>query len=233
MRYKVDNRVEPKKMVMKTIQLGGKIMVNAVVNEEVFTVELKVADFILSSGDFLSKYKAAVDVLNLGEDNNFLSEFVSRAALTQLFTQLQEKVLSPVFGVVCPEEMQATSGGSTTLEEEPRAPRPSPLLVVPPVERNPPVLIPQRVDPFDYGRGDLQPNIGPMAPLGGNWLGPGHPALGPPRGQLPPPGHPPGARWDPIGPGRGDRPRPRSGRNSRGRGTGDDFPPPSFNGGGF
>lgn len=155
-------------------------------------------------------------------------------------------------------EQTETIGNESTRPgpSQPRPARPQPVAPPQAPDRDNPLRMPPR-NPFEVGRSDRDPfPRNPFAPPslfpdtegGGMFVGPNHPMFGPgmrgPGGRgpwggdgfLPPLGAPPGARFDPVGPGLG--PFPGGPIPGRGPGRGmpgggnmgdpdfDDFPPP-------
>ena len=157
------------------------------------------------------------------------------------------------------EVTSATRAGPS----QPQPARPQPVSPPQAPEQANPLQVPPR-NPLEIGRSDLSPfPRNPFAPPSlfgenegdGMYVGPNHPIFGgmggmggrPSQGPwggdgfLPPMGAPPGARFDPVGPGLGPfpgGPLPGRGPGARGRGRGmpgsgnvrdpdfDDFPPP-------
>lgn len=136
---------------------------------------------------------------------------------------------------------QATETAPSREVPGPSNPRPQPAPPPNAPDRNSPLQIPPR-NPLEIGRSDRDPfPRNPFAPPSlfpgsdgdGMFVGPNHPIFGPglggPGGRgpwggdgfLPPMGAPPGARFDPVGPGLGPfpgGPLPRFGGGGRGRG---------------
>lgn len=236
--YLEDNVVKKAgNLTLKTIKMGAKLIVNALLGDEKhFSLELKTIDYVSTATDFKERYEQCI--LSLSKDNPGLSQFVSRAALTMLSNLVNETILDPIFNVICPIERRA----NRNQREEERVHNQQRVYQPPPVfgETRPQngFGMPRMpmINPAGYGDSDLAPNFGPVAPIGGNLLGPGHPSFGfggnnPTRGGPRPGNVPPGARYDPTGPAGGfgfggGRRNPRNGGN---RG-GDHLPPPPFGG---
>ena len=151
---------------------------------------------------------------------------------------------------------QAETESTRPGPSQPQPARPQPIAPPQAPDRDDPLRIPPR-NPLEVGRSDRDPfprnpfappSLFPDAEGGGMFVGPNHPMFGPgmrgPGGRgpwggdgfLPPLGAPPGARFDPVGPGLG--PFPGGPIPGRGPGRGmpgggnmrdpdfDDFPPP-------
>jgi proteasome inhibitor subunit 1 (PI31) len=158
-------------------------------------------------------------------------------------------------------EQVAETAATRPGPSQPQPARPQPTSPPQAPELTSPLQVPPR-NPLEIGRSDLSPfPRNPFAPPSlfpgsegdGMFVGPNHPIFGqamhPPSGRgpwggdgfLPPLGAPPGARFDPVGPGLGPFPGgPLPGRGLGGGGIGrgmpgggnmrdpdfDDFPPP-------
>ncbi|XP_008481063.1 proteasome inhibitor PI31 subunit-like [Diaphorina citri] len=149
--------------------------------------------------------------------------------------------------LISPQQQELSKESST--QTKPAEPDRVNVCVLPQPRRDPLMIggpnIPSRVDPFNYGRSDLDPLSGMGGSPGGGMLfdpfsqdrrsridpNAGLPGPGLPRGAIPP-----GARFDPFGPPdpesdfglRGPDSRPRSGPRLPGTGSNPDMLPPGY-----
>ncbi|KAI0758293.1 PI31 proteasome regulator N-terminal-domain-containing protein [Irpex lacteus] len=203
--------------LLKISKLGGRTMINAIAIETD-----KAASLDIATNDFLSP--------------SFYPHTLDARTLTDFVSQLQMMVIQKLIPGLRKDGYveQATDQTIHAL-----------CLVLPPPEApdliSPPQAPPR--NPLEIGRRDRLPFSGnPFAPPplfggddGGMFVGPNHPIFNPrPTGQgrgpwggdgfLPPMGAPPGARFDPVGPGLGPHP---GGGNMRDPDN-DEFMPPGY-----
>ncbi|KAG6817211.1 hypothetical protein H0H87_011569 [Tephrocybe sp. NHM501043] len=209
--------------VVKVSKLGSRTLINAIAVESD-----KVASLDFSTNDFVSP---SFFPHNLASDSNgqpLVHGFISSNRVADLTTQIKFKILQKLIpGLRKDGYTEEVDTGSTNAagSNAPRAQNPPPARpepVVPPYAPYRPPLAPE--NPLSIGRRDLDPfPANPFAPPSlfpghggdGMFVGPDHPMFGAGRGQspfgdrgpwggdgyLPPMGAPPGARFDPIGPG--------------------------------
>jgi len=213
--------------ILKNLTMGEKLLVNglAVEDNRVYTLELNVNDYIkkgVANDDFQNIF------MNMEALNVFKREIINKLLpMTEEEAPENRPVVVPPSGRGPPQQ--------------PYSPSYDPLRVTPPRQPRIPVSplyepgFPSYAPPFGVGDRDLDP-LGPGIPSfpgqGGNLIGPNHPGFGPvtdpyATGPFPgrgrgrggaPPGHPPGARFDPFGPpGFGFEP------------DNDELPPPGYN----
>ncbi|KAI0796555.1 PI31 proteasome regulator N-terminal-domain-containing protein [Abortiporus biennis] len=241
--------------VLKVTKLGSRTIVNAIALETEKTATLDI-----STSDFTSPSFFPHDTAS--SDQPLIHGFISSNRVTDLMSQFQLAIVQKLIPGLRKEGY--TESGSADTASSSRAPQPPPQPFNPQPQPVQPPFAPEQPDvgpfnnPLEIGRRDLEPfPRNPFAPPSlfpdsngdGMIVGPYHPIFGPGmRGQgpggrgpwggdgyLPPLGAPPGARFDPVGPGLGPQPGgPFPGRrNPRLPGGGnmfepdnDEFPPP-------
>lgn len=212
----------------------------------------KAATLDISTNDFVSPSFFPCDLAAEGApplihgfiSSNRVVDFISRLQLTtiqKLVPGLRKE------GYTESEDVAPNASGSRPRPDAPPPARPQPYAPPNAPERSP-LAVPPR-NPYEIGRRDLDPlprnpfrppSLFPDNEDDGMFVGPNHPIFGQGqrgRGQwggdgfLPPMGAPPGARFDPIGP--GPLPMPGRGAFPRMPGAGnmhdpdnDDFMPP-------
>ncbi|KAJ6629119.1 PI31 proteasome regulator N-terminal-domain-containing protein [Mycena sp. CBHHK59/15] len=222
--------------VVKISKLGGRTLINAIAleSDKTSSLDLPTNDFV--SPSFYPHDPSASDAMSL------IYGFISSNRVADLMSQLKLKIIQKLVpglrkdGYTEVEDVSTTSnaaGSSNPAAVQPRAERP-PVFPEGNPYRLPPFTGPR--NPLEIGRRDLDPfPANPFSPpplfpgAGGDgmFVGPGHPIFGGGQrgpstgpwggdGFLPPMGAPPGARFDPVGPGLG----PFPGRGL-GRGRGD------------
>jgi len=224
--------------VVKVSKLGGRTLVNAIAIESD-----KVASLDISTNDFVSTSFFPRDLDSDSSGEPLVHGFISSSRVADLTSQVKLRILQKLIpglrkdGYTEEATEVSTAGVSQPLQpQQPPPARPEPH--TPPFAAYQPPHIPPE-NPLSIGRRDLDPfPINPFAPpplfpAGGDgmFVGPDHPIFGAGRGHgpfgdrgpwggdgfLPPMGAPPGARFDPIGPG----PFPgRGGFGGLGRGRG-------------
>jgi len=235
--------------IMKVVKLGTRTLINAIAAEsdKAATLDISTNDFI--SPSFFPHDLAASDASPL------VHGFISSNRIADLISQFKIKIVQKLIPGLRKDgytEEDTSSNASGSNPPQPRGPpaaRPQPQLPPDLREENPYRLPTQ--NPLEIGRRDLEPfPMNPFPPpvfpgVGGDgmFVGPDHPIFSAGRGRgtigdrgpwggdgyLPPMGAPPGARFDPVGPGLG--PLPGRGRGGpRGAGTfgpdNDEFMPP-------
>ncbi|RPD67042.1 hypothetical protein L226DRAFT_477143 [Lentinus tigrinus ALCF2SS1-7] len=257
-RYKHEQ--SDQELLVKIVKMGNRLLINSIATqgEKTATLDIPVNDF--TSPSFFPHDMDASDRPSLVDgfiSTNRLDDFVTRFKLTtmrELIPGLPKEAYT--------EHTESDSGPSRLRESESAVPARVQLEEPPRPEAppNPPrgANIQPPSNPLEIGRRDRDPfPSNPFAPPSlfpdnggdGMFVGPDHPIFGPgmqgrgPGGQgpwggdgyLPPLGAPPGARFDPVGPGIGPgAPFPgRGGMPRRGGGPFggqdpdfDDFPPP-------
>ncbi|KAJ7095259.1 PI31 proteasome regulator N-terminal-domain-containing protein [Mycena belliarum] len=239
--------------VVKVSKLGGRTLINAIALESD-----KASSLDIATNDFVSPSFYPHD-LSASDATPLIYGFISSNRVADLMSQLQLKIIQKLVpglrkdGYTEAEDAHTTSADATATSSTPAAaqPRFQPPRVFP--EETPYQLPPSfgPRNPLEIGRRDLEPfNANPFSPpalfpgTGGDgmFVGPDHPIFGQ-RGRggergpwggdgfLPPMGAPPGARFDPIGPGLG--PFPGRGRGGPRRGhprdpDNDEFMPPGM-----
>ncbi|PFH52853.1 hypothetical protein AMATHDRAFT_139412 [Amanita thiersii Skay4041] len=218
--------------LVKIISLGRRTIVNAVSLESD-----RVATLDIATSDFTSPSFFPHDAGSTSQP--LIHGYISSNRVTDLVGQYKlaivQKVMPGLRKDGYTEEVEVTSETPASSRNPPPA-RPQPI---PPPEgpaRNPQdVQPPLPENPLEIGRRDREPfPINPFAPPSlfppgsgdGMFVGPEHPIFGRRRddifgrqgpwggdGFLPPLGAPPGARFDPVGPG------PQAGRGPNGRGV--------------
>ncbi|KAG5637458.1 hypothetical protein H0H81_004475 [Sphagnurus paluster] len=241
--------------VLKISKLGGRTLINAIALESD-----KVASLDISTNDFVS---ASFFPHDLGSESNtqpLVHGFISSNRIADLTSQVKLKLLQKLIPGLRKDGYtevadNPTNTGTSNLNQPGNPPPARPRPHMPPYAPYQPPHIPPE-NPLSIGRRDLDPlPINPFAPpplfreSGGDgmFVGPEHPIFGTGRmgnqgpwggdGYLPPMGVPPGARFDPIGPGpfpgRGPsgfwpgRGRPRG--QPSGEPDNDEFMPPGMN----
>ncbi|KAI0693556.1 PI31 proteasome regulator N-terminal-domain-containing protein [Cytidiella melzeri] len=221
--------------VLKVSKLGTRTMINAIAIETDKAESLDISTNDFTSPSFYPHNLSAADASPL------VHGFISSNRVTDFVSQYQMVIVQKLIPGLRKDgytEQVAESAPSRAVPG-PSNPHPQP---VPPPEApdfSSPLQIPTR-NPLEVGRRDLEPfPRNPFAPrplFGGDddgmLVGPTHPIFGPRSGTqgrgpwggdgfLPPMGAPPGARFDPIGPGLGPHPGgplPRFGGGGVGRG---------------
>ncbi|KAI0321848.1 PI31 proteasome regulator N-terminal-domain-containing protein [Amylostereum chailletii] len=225
--------------VVKVVKLGSRTLVNAIAVESD-----KAASLDISTDDFVSPsffpYNASTD-----DAQPLVHGFISSNRIVDLVGQFKLKIIQKLMPGLHKEGYTEDTGDSSGARREsppennPAArPRPESPPFAPDRPFNLPAHLPPQ-NPLEIGRRDLDPlglGSNPFAPpslfpgSGGDGMlvGPNHPIFGQ-RGQrggpirgpwggdgyLPSMGAPPGARFDPVGPGMGPFPG-RGGLNPRG-----------------
>ncbi|KAF8076258.1 PI31 proteasome regulator N-terminal-domain-containing protein [Lyophyllum atratum] len=210
--------------VINVSKLGGRTLVNAIAVESD-----KVASLDIPTNDFVSPSFFPRDLGSESNEQPLVHGFISSNRVADLTSQIKLKILQKLIPGLqkdgYTEEAGDTStnaGGSQPPQSRyPPPARPQPH--VPPYAPYQPSHIPPD-NPLEIGRRDLDPfPANPFAPpplfpgSGGDgmFVGPDHPIFGAGRGRspfgdrgpwggdgyLPPMGAPPGARFDPVGPG--------------------------------
>ncbi|KAG7449373.1 uncharacterized protein BT62DRAFT_992393 [Guyanagaster necrorhizus] len=249
-RYKHDQ--SSLEFLIKLSKLGVRMVINAIALESDKAASLDIAINDFTSASFFPHDVDASDAPPL------VHGFISSNRVTDLVSQLKLKVIQALVPGLRKEgytEVTVSETASSARNEAPRAAQPPQIPRYNPDEefprRYPSSQLPPR-NPLEIGRRDLDPfPVNPFSPPSlfsggdddGMFVGPNHPILGvggrSERGQrgpwggdgfLPPMGAPPGARFDPVGPGIGPFPG-RAGRGLPGRGNmwgpdNDEFPPP-------
>ncbi|RDB22635.1 Proteasome inhibitor PI31 subunit [Hypsizygus marmoreus] len=209
--------------VLKVSKLGGRTLINAIAVESD-----KVASLDLSTNDFVSPSFFPHDLGAEGNGHPLVYGFVSSNRVADLTSQIKLKILQKLIpglrkeGYTEVTDTSTNAGGSNppaALYPPPARPQPEGPPYAPERESRLPYYVPPE-NPLEIGRRDLDPfPINPFAPpplfpnsSGGMLVGPDHPIFGAGRGRadrgpwggdgyLPPLGAPPGARFDPVGPG--------------------------------
>ncbi|KAF8665669.1 hypothetical protein AX16_000122 [Volvariella volvacea WC 439] len=202
--------------VLKVIRLGNRTLVNAIASEtdKVLSLDMPTNDFV-SPSFFPHEIGAG--------DTPLIHGFISSNRVADLMSQFKlmvvQKLVPGLRKEGYQEEAAPASGQPGTSQSGPARPEPSRPV---PQPFEPPILpyMPPR-NPLEIGRRDLDPipmnpfNPPSLFPHGGDgmFVGPDHPIFGPRGGPvggrgpwggdgfLPPMGAPPGARFDPVGPG--------------------------------
>ncbi|KAI0775984.1 PI31 proteasome regulator N-terminal-domain-containing protein [Trametes elegans] len=242
--------------LVKVVKLGGRTLVNSIAIETDKTATLDISTNDFTSPSFFPHDLTASDAPPLVHgfiSSNRIDDFVSQLKLSTL-----QKLMPGLRKEGYTEQADTNAGPS-----QPRAPEAPPAR---PRPEQPP-FVPEDVfprasprNPLEIGRRDRDPfPANPFAPPplfpdasgDGMFVGPSHPIFGAgmrgrgPGGQgpwggdgfLPPLGAPPGARFDPIGPGPLPGPPPLPGQGNPRRNNGpfgaqnpdnDEFMPPGY-----
>lgn len=242
--------------VLKLAKLGTRFTINAIAVETDKVASLDVPSNDFTSPSFFPHDPSAADASPL------IHGFISSNRVTDFMSQYQLMIVQKLIPGLRKEGYTEQAESATTQAGPSRQPPPArPQPVFPPQGPNEgePLQVPPR-NPLEIGRSDREPfPRNPFAPPSlfpdnggdGMFVGPNHPIFGPALGgrggrgpwggdgYLPPMGAPPGARFDPVGPGLG--PFPGGPIPGRGPGAGrggtpgggntrdpdfDDFPPP-------
>ncbi|KAI0082562.1 hypothetical protein K474DRAFT_1611711 [Panus rudis PR-1116 ss-1] len=246
--------------IVKVSKLGSRTLVHAIATESERAASLDISTNDFTSPSFYPHDVSGANAAPLVHgfiSSNRVADFISQLQLTII-----QKIMPGLRKEGYTESSENNSGASGSRPPNPASqPRPQP--VSPPyAPRNDPLQVtPPFVPPV--GRSDLDPfPRNPFAPPSlfpgndgdGMFVGPSHPIFGGSRpgqggiggrgpwggdGFLPPMGAPPGARFDPVGPGLGPHPggpipgvpRPGAGRGVPGSGNmndpdNDEFMPP-------
>ncbi|CCM04835.1 uncharacterized protein FIBRA_07028 [Fibroporia radiculosa] len=228
--------------IVKIVKLGSRTLVNSIAVESD-----KAATLDISTNDFVSPSFFPHD-LSSPDAQPLIHGFISSNRVADLMSQYKLTTVQKLIPGLRKEgytEQSAdppiSAGGSQPRADVPPPARPTP--VEPPYAPDRSRLYTPPRNPLEIGRRDLDPfPRSPFAPPSlfpdngddGMFVGPNHPIFGPGmRGQgpggrgpwggdgiLPPMGAPPGARFDPVGPGLGRLPgfpvRPPPGPGSGG-----------------
>jgi proteasome inhibitor subunit 1 (PI31) len=227
----------------------------------------KVAALDISTNDFVSPSFFPHDLATGSTAQPLVHGFISSNRVVDLVSQIKLKIIQHLIpglrkdGYVEDAVDSSTNAGGSNPRQPTSAPPARPQAETPPYPLagtyRPPSMFPD--NPLEIGRRDLDPfPSNPFSPPSlfphgedGMFLGPDHPIFGAGRGRspfgevgpwggdgfLPPMGAPPGARFDPVGPGplpgRGVFGSPRGrGRGGPGRHLGDpdndEFMPPGM-----
>ncbi|TFK76033.1 hypothetical protein BDN72DRAFT_786314 [Pluteus cervinus] len=225
--------------VVKIGKLGGRTLVNAIAVESDKVASLDIATNDFTSSSFFPHDLGAEDAAPL------VHGFISSNRVTDFVSQLKLVVIQKLVPGLRKEGYQEeTSEAASNSSGQPVAPVQQPPPARPQAQQPPlppiddplrDLRIPSR-NPLEIGRRDLDPfpqnpfNPPSLFPHGdGMFVGPDHPIFGDRRGPaprgpwggdgfLPPMGAPPGARFDPIGPGPVFPPRGGRGLGGPGRG---------------
>ncbi|CDO68685.1 hypothetical protein BN946_scf184652.g12 [Trametes cinnabarina] len=222
--------------LVKVVKLGNRTLVNSIAVETDKTASLDVATSDFTSTSFFPHDLSASNPPPLVHgfiSSNRINDFVSQLKLTTL-----QKLMPGLRKEGYSEEADTNAGPSRARAPEgppPARPRPEQPPYAP--EDIYPGAVPR--NPLEIGRRDRDPFPGnPFAPppMFPDTSGDGPGGMGPwgGDGYLPPLGAPPGARFDPIGPGPlpgppqfpGQGPFPRRGPFGGQEPDNDDFPPP-------
>ncbi|KAK0206805.1 PI31 proteasome regulator N-terminal-domain-containing protein [Desarmillaria ectypa] len=247
-RYKHDQ--SSLEFLVKVSKLGVRTVINAIALESD-----KAASLDIATNDFVSASFFPYDI-NASDGPPLVYGFISSNRVADFVSQLKLKIIQALVPGLRKEgytEVTASEMASSAPNEALRAAQPPQIPRYNPDEefphRPPSSQLPPR-NPLEIGRRDLDPfPVNPFNPPSlfpggdddGMFVGPNHPILGvggrrewEQRGPwggdgfLPPVGAPPGARFDPVGPG---VVIPGRGRGLPGRGNiwgpdNDEFPPP-------
>lgn len=213
----------------------------------------KAATLDIPTNDFTSQSFFPHD-LSATDASPLVHGFISSNRIADFMSQYQMMIVQKLIpGLRKDGYTEQVSDASTNAGPGPSQPSNPPAArpetIIPPYgpDRNSPLAMPPR-NPLEIGRRDRDPfPRNPFAPPSlfpddgdGMFVGPNHPIFSPSRGAhgelrgpwggdgyLPPMGAPPGARFDPVGPGFGPHPGgPLPGGGGRGRG----FPGPGNTG---
>ncbi|THH33578.1 hypothetical protein EUX98_g538 [Antrodiella citrinella] len=238
--------------LLKISKLGGRTLVYAIAIESDKTASLDISTNDFSSQSFYPHDLDAADAQPL------VHGFISSNRVADLTSQFQFSILQKLVPGLRKDgytevsaEGASNSSSNVARPAQPEPSRPQPVMPPFAPDRNTPDHIPLR-NPLEIGRRDLDPFprnpfappslfpdnsgdgmfVGPNHPiLGGGMRGPGFGGRGPWGGDgfLPPMGAPPGARFDPVGPGMGPMGSfPGLGRGMPGRGNTNDPDPDDF-----
>ncbi|KAH9938545.1 PI31 proteasome regulator N-terminal-domain-containing protein [Fomitopsis serialis] len=215
--------------VVKVLKLGSRTMINSIAleSDKAATLDIPTNDFV--SPSFFPHDLAVADASPL------IHGFISSNRVADLISQFQLTTIQKLIpglrkeGYTESEDVSARASGSRPRPDAPPPARPQPY-APPDAPARSPLAVPPR-NPYEIGRRDLDPlprnpfqppSLFPDNGADGMFVGPNHPIFGQGmRGQgpggrgpwggdgfLPPMGAPPGARFDPVGPG----PLPMPGR---------------------
>jgi len=211
--------------IINIAKLGKKTVINAIALEAE-----NVASLDISSDDFTSPsfFPHNIDAAN---PQPLVHGFISSNRVSDILSQFKLKIIQKLLPGLQKEGYSEAADSSTTASSSanpptqgPTAPRPRPQTPPDAPDRNPYIPYPAFPrNPLEIGRRDLDPfPTNPFAPPSlfppgsgdGMFVGPDHPMFGIGRGTnspnrgiwggdgyLPPMGAPPGARFDPVGPG--------------------------------
>eukprot|EP00911_Craspedida_sp_UC1_P000176 UC1_evm1s138 len=230
-------------LVVKFLIVGGAVVVNFLDTESgrVTTVDLDIATLIRAGmGAGAEDLSDADNIYTLGLieavqqiDTAVHSLGGSHAIAAKDVSSYSSSSAAAAAESTTNTALGGSSAGDTRPPPSPSADGPPPRL---PGTFPPFGVVPPR-NPLAIGQDDLQPpSLADPSRGGGMIVGPDHPLFDDRRGggfggggggAIPPPGHPPGARWDPVGPvgiggiGSGGPLRPGfPGMRGRGRGRG-------------
>lgn len=219
----------------------------------------KAATLVIATEDFTSPSFYPHDP-TATDASPLVHGFISSNRITDFVSQFQlmivQKLIPGLRKDGYTEQSESATSASQPSQSNPPPARPQPVPPAQGPDQTSPLQMPPR-NPLEIGRRDREPfATNPFAPPplfpdlegGGMFVGPNHPMFGGRAGQggmrgpwggdgfLPPLGAPPGARFDPIGPGLGPFPGGPLPRRGLGRGMPgggnmqgpdfDDFPPP-------
>ncbi|KAI0347384.1 hypothetical protein BDW22DRAFT_1387585 [Trametopsis cervina] len=241
--------------IIKVAKLGGRTMINAIAAESDKAASLDVATSDFTSPSFFPHNADAADASPL------VHGFISSNRIIDFTSQFQLMIVQKLIPGLHKEGYTEQVTTSAPPRNDPGASRPRPQAVPPPEapDLDSPLRMSTR-NPLEIGRRDLDPfagnPFGPPPRFGsdgdGMFVGPNHPMFASRRveprrgpwggdGFLPPMGAPPGARFDPVGPGLGPHPGgplPPFGGGGLGRGVpgrgnmtdpdNDEFMPPGY-----
>ncbi|GJE84453.1 proteasome inhibitor PI31 subunit [Phanerochaete sordida] len=237
--------------VLKLAKLGTRFTINAIAVETD-----KVASLDIAANDFTSPSFYPHDP-NATDASPLVHGFISSNRVTDFMSQFQPMIVQKLIPGLRKEGYTEQAEPATARagpSNQPPPARPQPIFPQQGPGEGDPLRVPPR-NPLEIGRSDREPfPHNPFAPPplfpsnggDGMFVGPDHPIFGPGMGGrggrgpwggdgfLPPMGAPPGARFDPVGPGLGPFPGPIPGRGRGGMPGGgnmrdpdfDDFPPP-------
>jgi hypothetical protein len=245
--FKYKHNQSSLEFLVKIVSLGRRTLVNAIAleNDKVSTLDI-------ATDDFTSPSFFPYDIES--SDRPLVHGFISSSRVADLISQYKLAVVQKVMpglqkdGYVEEADASTNSAGAPSSSRNPPPPaRPQPI--VPPMGFDGPRGTVPPNSPLEIGRRDRDPfPVNPFAPPSifppgsgdGMFVGPEHPIFGGRRdrwgerglwggdGYLPPLGAPPGARFDPVGPGpsrRGGLGRVPGRGNTRDPDN-DDFMPP-------
>ncbi|KAJ7499044.1 PI31 proteasome regulator N-terminal-domain-containing protein [Mycena latifolia] len=239
--------------ILKVSKLGGRTLINAIALESD-----KASSLDIPTNDFVSPSFYPHD-LSASDATPLIHGFISSNRVADLMSQFKLKIIQSLFLTEDVPTSSVPSANASASNSAPAAaqPRGQPWQPPPVFPGETPYQLPPSVgprNPLEIGRRDLDPfPANPFSPpalfpgAGGDgmFVGPDHPIFGQrgPGGNhgpwggdgfLPPMGAPPGARFDPIGPGIGPFPGGRGTGGPRRGNTGepdnDEFMPPGMNG---
>jgi len=212
--------------ILKVSKLGTRTLVHAIALESD-----KAASLDIATNDFVSPSFFPHD-LSKTDAQPLIHGYISSNRVADLISQFQLTIVQKLIPGLrkegyteSPADSSSDRGPAPAPQPDPSPSRPQP--VQPPI--SPPISAFPPRNPLEIGRRDLDPfPRNPFAPPSlfpdnsgdGMYVGPNHPIFGPGMrgpggggrgpwggdGFLPPMGAPPGARFDPVGPGLGPHP---------------------------